>query len=84
MTPAEFLMVSKGRVNHALTERRWMDTMAAGIAAMIVRVAGVDIERSDCLSFSYPDDERTPEVMAVEETIDVFKEWVTVTGGKTI
>jgi hypothetical protein len=84
MTPGEFQVVAKGRVKYALMERLWMDTMAAGIASTVIRAAGVDIERSDCFSFNYPEGDHAPEVMTVEDTVDVLKQWVTVTGGRSV
>ena len=85
MTRGEFDAVCEGRMGHALTLRKWNDTLVAGIISTMRAVAGVESERGDCMCYAYADVEVEPKgPMTDDEVVDVMKQWVTVTGGKTI
>ena len=79
MTPAEFDVLYEARLDYALVQRRWADTMAANIAATLIRLKGGEINRDDMLSYSYPDAPVVEEVAPDDVTVSILKQWVAVT-----
>ena len=84
MTPGELGEMIEGCVDYALTERKCMDTMAANIAVTMMRLNGVDAERDDALCFRYPEKPTMVGEPDNDETVNVLKQWVTATNGRTV
>ena len=83
MTRGEFDVVCSGRLDYAIAQRRWNDTIIAGVILTMRGVAGVSSSRDECLCYSYPDEPAPSEPMSDNEVVDVMKQWVVATGGKT-
>jgi hypothetical protein len=79
MTPAEYITLYEARLDYALLQRRWADTMAANIAVTLIRLKGGDINRDDLLTFSYPEAPVVEEVAEDDVTVSILKQWVAVT-----
>jgi len=80
MTPAEFDVLCEARLDYALMQRRWADTMAANISATLIRLKGGEINRDDMLSYSYPEPPVVEQVAEDDVTVSILKQWVAVTG----
>ena len=80
MTPAEFDVLNEARLDYALVQRRWADTMAANISATLIRLKGGEINRDDMLSYSYPEPPVVEQVAEDDVTVSILKQWVAVTG----
>lgn len=72
----------EARTVHAVTERQWLDTMAANIVTTLIRLKGGEVSIQDMLCYTYA--KSALEVQREDESVSVFKQWVTVTNGKTI
>jgi hypothetical protein len=79
MTPAEFEVLNDARMDYALMQRRWADTMAASISTTLIRLKGGEVNRDDLLSYVYPELPIVEEVAPDDVTVSILKQWVAVT-----
>jgi len=79
MTPAEFDVLCEARLDYALMQRRWADTMTASIVSTLIRLKGGEISRDDMLTYSYPELPVVEEVAPDDVTVSILKQWVAVT-----
>ena len=80
MTPAEFDVLCEARLDYALMQRRWADTMVANMTATMIRLNGGDVNRDDMLTYTYPDAPIVEQVAPDDVTVSILKQWVAVTG----
>ena len=76
MTPAEFQVLLEARVKHVRDGYDFLDSLNAQMCRLTLRMPDVDLHLFKLI--------REKEEQPADNTVDVFKQWVSATGGETI
>ena len=81
MTPAEFNVLVDSKIKHERQMLTFYDTLNALNCQITLRNPEAKLEAFKII----PDEEIVePKIMSDDDVVDVMKQWVTATGGKTI